>query len=351
MRILVISTAVNDRNGANGSMLDVYFALRDIADTKLAFFARNKFVGVLEGLMRWGIISFHYSRYTHIESWVPDVVFFISSTPISVIEQIRSCYKHCKLIIFQTGDVKNSCPLMAKKIEKIDKIVFQGIGQLNQFKQYYFSYNEKSYLLRPTIKERKFGHLTGTVNTRNFLDKRIDICIAGSVQERKNQLLAVMLVGELKNKFGYDVTLNIVGPIVCPDYKKVLDLYIKESGLFRNVNFAGFRKDYHKYLVKSDIVLSTSKEEGVSTILRESLFLGKLIVATDIVGNVGTLDSGNSILINLNNNAEFNSKIIHENIKNISKVVSLSESARLTYVKYFSEPTFRENISGLITSF
>ena len=97
--------------------------------------------------------------------------------------------------------------------------------------------------------------------------------------------------------------------------------------------FTGFQKKYTDFLTNSHIVLSFSREEGLSTIIRESLYLGKLIIATNIVGNLGTLDSNNSIVIDLKDNIELLADKTFSILSNQKKVTKLMNNAKKIYIK------------------
>ena len=92
-------------------------------------------------------------------------------------------------------------------------------------------------------------------------------------------------------KFNKNIFLHIVGENVNNNYFIYLNNYITDNNLNSNVKFHGHRDDYLLYLAHSDIVLQTSLSEGVSRILRESMFLKKPIVTFSIPGT-------NSILVN-----------------------------------------------------
>ena len=50
-------------------------------------------------------------------------------------------------------------------------------------------------------------------------------------------------------------------------------------------------------MLKSDIIVSVSTEEGLSTIIREAMFLKKCIIATNIDGHLGVLTNNENALI------------------------------------------------------
>ena len=66
----------------------------------------------------------------------------------------------------------------------------------------------------------------------------------------------------------------------------LLDLEIK------NVELIGMKKNVFKYLYYSDIFLSTSLYEGMPLSILEAMSVGLPIIASDVVGNLDTIENG-----------------------------------------------------------
>jgi glycosyltransferase involved in cell wall biosynthesis len=106
----------------------------------------------------------------------------------------------------------------------------------------------------------------------------------GSLQVRKAQHVALHALATVAHKFS-TVDLHLVGGHTDSGYGAELVALSKSLGLESRVHFWGHRKIYEPFLIHADVVLQTSIAEGVSRVLRESAFLGKPIIATDISGS------------------------------------------------------------------
>ena len=63
--------------------------------------------------------------------------------------------------------------------------------------------------------------------------------------------------------------------------------------------FTGYTEQFANYMWHSDLILHPSSAEGVPRVLREALFIGKTIIASDLEGNRDLFDKYDSaILIN-----------------------------------------------------
>ena len=92
-----------------------------------------------------------------------------------------------------------------------------------------------------------------------------------------------------------------------------------------NIKYIGFTEKVHDYLSKSDILLSTSRGEGLSYSLIEALAFGIPIVATNVAGHKEMIKNGyngflfntiDEVCIHIHNLK--NDKKLYRNIKNNS---------------------------------
>ena len=95
-----------------------------------------------------------------------------------------------------------------------------------------------------------------------------------------------------------EIDFNIVG------YGKLwneINQYLFEMQI-ENVDLIGLKKNVFKYLNSADIFLSTSLYEGMPLSILEAMSVGLPIVASNVVGNVDTIDNGKTgYLYDLNN--------------------------------------------------
>jgi glycosyltransferase involved in cell wall biosynthesis len=121
-------------------------------------------------------------------------------------------------------------------------------------------------------------------------DRVLNISVIGTIQPRKNQLALIEVCNELL-KFGTIPKFHIVGGVANKDYYIHLVNAIEQNRLGAYFTFYGHRRDYLLIMAGCSIVMQPSVEEGVSRILRESLALGKPVIAYNISGTNGLIQN------------------------------------------------------------
>ena len=71
-----------------------------------------------------------------------------------------------------------------------------------------------------------------------------------------------------------------------------LQKFCKENQLENNVQFLGYRKDIPQLLKISDLLVSTSKQEGLPVNIMEGLIAGLPVIVTDCRGNRDLITDG-----------------------------------------------------------
>ncbi|BAK80614.1 glycosyltransferase [Candidatus Arthromitus sp. SFB-rat-Yit] len=119
--------------------------------------------------------------------------------------------------------------------------------------------------------------------------KTTKIIYVGRIEKEKS-------VGRLIESFeeilcmGYsDITLFILGD---GSLKKYLEEYVFKNNLSNNIKFIPFKEDVYDYILSSDYVIVPSYSESFSLVLAESLYLGKICIATDTAGAREVLKNG-----------------------------------------------------------
>ncbi|MBN1899780.1 glycosyltransferase family 4 protein [Candidatus Sumerlaeota bacterium] len=139
-----------------------------------------------------------------------------------------------------------------------------------------------------------------------------------------------------------DATFYIVGD--GPLYEK-LQRRILEEGLERRVIVTGFRRDALRILHCADIVLSTSKWEGLPYTLLEAMYLGKPIIASDIDGHRPLIKNG-QIGYLATSSEDYIQKISHL-LENRELRKEMGGAGRKYFDRYFSFDLFLNNIRDL----
>lgn len=183
------------------------------------------------------------------------------------------------------------------------------------------------YTFRHHINPHKF-HFDKDERTKirsqlNIHDNTVVIGMTGRISQQKNYFLALDVIYNLKlNNPDQQYKLVILGG-VAPYFS---DLYIRLINkvnilkLHKDVVFAGFRTDAHKWLNMFDIALNTSYFEGLSMACQEFMHNGLPVVLSNVCGQKEIYDKNNQLHFfdideTLNNpvTENFNLKDIHRN--------------------------------------
>jgi len=164
------------------------------------------------------------------------------------------------LITINKEDFEYAKKFKARKVEKID-----GIGVDAKRFQINISENEKSEL------RKEFG----------IKDKDVVLTYVAELIPRKNQSLLIETMKDVIEKNKY-IKLLLVGTGIL---KEEYENKIKALGLEKNIIFTGYRKDVPKIFKITDIVVSTSKQEGLPINLVEAQMSGLPVIATNVRGN------------------------------------------------------------------
>lgn len=108
------------------------------------------------------------------------------------------------------------------------------------------------------------------------------IISVGSLTENKNHILLIEAFGELKKEKNIKDKLIIIGD---GKEKGKLKKRIDELALNEDILLLGQKQNPYKYMKKSKLYVSTSKNEGLSLTSIEAMVLQKMVIA---VGNNGT---------------------------------------------------------------
>lgn len=115
----------------------------------------------------------------------------------------------------------------------------------------------------------------------------------GELNNNKNQIMTIGAMKELA-KENNKIKLLLVG---IGDLKEYYENKIKEYNLEKSVFLLGYRKDVPKLLKISNVLISTSKREGLPVNILEAMFAGLPIIATNCRGNRDLVPDNNLVEI------------------------------------------------------
>tara|TARA_B100000242_G_scaffold17275_1_gene10580 strand:+ start:20761 stop:21987 length:1227 start_codon:yes stop_codon:yes gene_type:complete len=228
----------------------------------------------------------------------------------------------------------------------LDKIIFQSKMQKLKVDKKYPSLKNKTFAFLPSINESDL--LKGKLDNYPFHDKNFfNIVYVATIQERKRQKLCLEIIKKVLIK-DLNVSLYFIGSYKHSDsYYVELQKMIRNMNLQDNVFFTGYAKEFANYMWHSDVIIHPSSAEGVPRVLREALFMGKTIIASNLDGNRDLFGKYNSaILIDYPSPNLYADAIL--SIKNNPNLrLSYEKKARISYDNQLSFDIYKKNIISI----
>ena len=110
--------------------------------------------------------------------------------------------------------------------------------------------------------------------------RKLTILAAGRFSPQKNYQRLLNAHDRLLQE-GIDHDLWILGD---GEQKAQIEAYLREHNLTDSVTLFGFQSNPYPYMKSADLIVCSSNFEGFSTVISESVILGKAIVTTDCSG-------------------------------------------------------------------
>lgn len=176
--------------------------------------------------------------------------------------------------------------------------------------------------------EQKFGNSNEVLVQYNPIDKNnIFLRKDEKIDFKDSNSFKLITVGRLVEQKGYDRLLRVCNKLIKEDglnfelyilgeglLKDNLQAYILENNLSENIYLCGFKKNPYKYMKKCDLFVCSSRAEGFSLVIAESMCMGIPVISTNCSGPNELLDDGKyGILV------ENNEESLYLGIKEILK--------------------------------
>ena len=227
-------------------------------------------------------------------------------------------------------------------IKKVDKVFFQSESHMHKFNLINEENSKKSFSFIPSINESSLQKSKQEIPLE-FSSCNFNIVYVASIQDRKQQIFCVDILNELiqiSNSFH----IYLIGKTSNYDYLNLLNEEIVRRELHENIHILGYREDYANFMWHSDLVIHPSKDEGVSRVLREALYMNKCIIASNIDGSIDLLKNHDAgILLDTNSHRKWSSTI-SEIFSNKELRLAYENKAGMSYHEQLSESVYKKNI-------
>ena len=345
--------------GTNTAMHGIAKSIQKYSDSKIYF------VDILGEFSKFNDGKNSYIRFLKINHIIPNtgkiskflILFFsILSIPF-LIKQIIS-KKPDIIISGLVGFVPSLMKYFFKNLIIINSI--QGYPKFNFLRKLIWKifYKKSDYLITMTkktkqelksiigINEKKIFVIENPVISGNirklsndnidyeekFIFKKKVFCAIGRLTYQKNFLELLKYINEINNLIKVDFNLIIIGD---GEEKKMLQNYIERNNL-NNCFLLGFKNNPYKYLVRSDLYISTSRWEEPGHTLLEAGYLNVPILSSDCPNGPNEImhNKFNGLKYELGNKSDFMEKF--QEFINIDEVkkYSLSLNMKKSIINY-----------------
>ena len=187
-----------------------------------------------------------------------------------------------------------------------------------------------SIISDPILYEKK------TFNKKKVTNLRV--CVVANLQRIKRIDIAIKVISKLKKTFDPKVILQIFGEKREPVFSELMKI-VRDNKLEDNIKFMGAKNPITNWMLKSQIMLATSQNEGLGLTVLEAMSLGVPVVASNHGGHKETIKNNKNgflveledidgyvdVIMKLYNNTSLKNKIIRNGKKTIKEKYSLNK--------------------------
>ena len=167
-------------------------------------------------------------------------------------------------------------------------------------------------------------------------------------------VINMVSVGKLVPSKGYDRLLRIHNKLIkegfaihtyilgIGEYEEEFRKFIKENDLEDSFTLLGYKKNPYKYVKNCDLYVCSSRREGFSTAVTESLIVGTPVISTECSGAVELLGEHDEYGVVVGNNEEALYEGIKDLLSNKEKIQYYHEKAMERALFFKKETRVRE---------
>lgn len=255
----------------------------------------------------------------------PDVVH-LHSSKAGIIGRIAANSKKCKVIYNPHGfsflmrdasETKRKIYWLIEKMATLRKCTVVGCsqGEYQEAKKL----TKNSICINNGVNVEKLSIELANINEHNKQNTNLKVCTVARINYQKNPCL----FNEIAKK-NPNIQFTWIGD---GDLKDVLDN--------SNIKITGWksRKEVLNILQKNDVFILTSLWEGLPISLLEAMYMKKLCLVTNVIGNKDVIKNGiNGFICN---NAEDFEKVINDIVNKKYDIDAIRERAKQDVEKYY----------------
>lgn len=282
-----------------------------------------------------------------------EVAFFHTIIPCYFFLKLRKLHQPTVLVLHTNGEpYKMDCiyypklygSFFYKKLIKMYNYTIENVDRIN------FVAEEpmRNFLsLNPQIDPVKVSFIyngvpDGPYKHTDKLGAPIEICCVGSISDRKGQPFIVDALSRLSDDERARVHFTLLGD---GDKRMELESICSVRNIDRCITFAGVKNNVNDYLLKSDIFVLPSTDEGLPMAIIEAMRAGLPIISTPVGGIPEMLIDGyNGVMMQPYADA------LLDILKHIDRYdwVSMGKNARCLYEEKFSGQKMAEAYARLL---
>ncbi|WP_165922991.1 glycosyltransferase [Sulfurirhabdus autotrophica] len=157
----------------------------------------------------------------------------------------------------------------------------------------------------------------------------------GYLDSNKNQALSISALGMLKQNGIRSIELLLVGKEVELGFQAELEALAERLGVSNQIRFSGFVKNVDPFYTACDVVVLTSKVEGLPMCLIEAMRAGRAVVSTRVGGVPELVVEGETGWLLCSSGSEELAQIFRHLLERKEILILAGAAARLRFMAEF----------------
>lgn len=214
---------------------------------------------------------------------------------------------------------------------KFEKTAFVSKVAFNRFIKD-FGFNPHGCVVHNVNETSKIKDLSNeNILELNISQSVINLCSAGRFTPQKGYERLIPILGKLNNEGISEWHFYLLGE---GEMKETYERLLKENKIRHKFTFLGYQENPYKFVKNMDLFVCSSREEGYSTVVTESIIVGTPVITTECSGMSEIFDdSGGGMIV------ENSEEALYEGLKYLlthpEKIKEMSKMAEKR-ASYFS---------------